>query len=312
MNEINHFDFIHAKRQFGRIGGAMAAFIGSSLISQIILTVCLAYAPAFFRQNWVVLISSFICSYGIGMPLAISIINSGPKCTFYPTVKMRPVDFIMAFSVVYAIAIAGNLISTVLMDMTGNLLQREIVNPVSFDYDGVELWLEFFGVLVLAPVLEELLFRKSIVDSVLPYGEGTTILLSAVTFGMAHGNFFQFFYAAGIGALFAYIYIRTGKIRNTIILHFLMNFMGGVAPALILRTADSGKVTPVMFLFEFALLGLALAGVIVFIANCKKLYMNKPTFQIPQGRKFSTIYLNPGMIIFVAVVTLLFISNMFL
>lgn len=47
-------------------------------------------------------------------------------------------------------------------------------------------------------------------------------------FGMAHGNFSQFFYAFGIGILWAYVYAKTGKVRYTIGFHMLFNLLGGV------------------------------------------------------------------------------------
>ena len=38
-------------------------------------------------------------------------------------------------------------------------------------------------------------------DRLLGYGQKTAIIISGIMFGMAHGNFSQFFYAFGIGIL---------------------------------------------------------------------------------------------------------------
>ena len=94
--------------------------------------------------------------------------------------------------------------------------------PVFFTYSftnstaagaSVEMVIAFA---VLAPVFEELVFRKVLVDHVLPFGEWPAILFSGITFGLFHGNLTQFFYAALLGMVLAYVYIRTGNILYSI------------------------------------------------------------------------------------------------
>ena len=198
---MGELDFKYAKGQFWRIGTALAVFLGSALVLQYAAVFLMLINQNLFGSDWFLLLSGIISMYGVGIPVAIWIMRSGKKCVFRPTVTMRPVDFLTAFAVIYAIAIIGNVISTFLMGATEILLGKEILNPVDEMYDGIGFWINMVAVVVLAPIFEELLFRKCIVDAVLPYGEGVTVLLSAITFGIAHGNFFQFFYAAGIGAV---------------------------------------------------------------------------------------------------------------
>lgn len=59
-----------------------------------------------------------------------------------------------------------------------------------------------------------------------PWGEQVAIFGSAFLFGLFHGNFGQFFYAFAVGAVFAYVALRTGGIRYTVALHFLVNLLG--------------------------------------------------------------------------------------
>jgi len=76
---------------------------------------------------------------------------------------------------------------------------------------------------ILAPVFEELIFRKYLIDRVGKYGEFTAILLSGLMFGLFHGNFQQFFYATMLGFLFAFVYLRTGNVLYTIAFHMIIN-----------------------------------------------------------------------------------------
>ena len=52
----------------------------------------------------------------------------------------------------------------------------------------------FFVMVLLAPALEEWIFRKLLVDRTIRYGEGTAIFLSGLMFGLFHGNLNQFVY----------------------------------------------------------------------------------------------------------------------
>ena len=68
-------------------------------------------------------------------------------------------------------------------------------------------------------ILEEFIFRKMVIDRIWQYGEKIAVVTSALIFALFHINLFQFFYALGIGLIFAYVYLRTGKLRYTIIMH---------------------------------------------------------------------------------------------
>ena len=74
-----------------------------------------------------------------------------------------------------------------------------------------------------APVFEELIFRKFLIDRLLPFGERTAVIFTALLFGMAHQNAMQFFLAFFVGLVFAIVYIRTGNILYTMLLHFMIN-----------------------------------------------------------------------------------------
>ncbi len=78
---------------------------------------------------------------------------------------------------------------------------------------------------ILPAVFEELLFRKFLIDRTVRYGEFISCAMSGIMFGLWHGNFQQFFFAFFIGVLFAFVYIRTGNIIYTMIMHASMNLV---------------------------------------------------------------------------------------
>ena len=86
----------------------------------------------------------------------------------------------------------------------------------------------------MAPVAEELIFRKALIDGLSRYGEGAAVFASGLVFGLAHGNFSQCFYAFGLGLAFGYIYVKSGKIHLTILPHAALNCISVLMSKLVL------------------------------------------------------------------------------
>lgn len=80
---------------------------------------------------------------------------------------------------------------------------------------------------VLAPVLEELLFRGLILRGLLlRYPASTAIVHSAALFGFAHFNVYQFFVGFSTGLVLGLAYQRTRSLWPCVLLHAAFN--GGV------------------------------------------------------------------------------------
>lgn len=78
---------------------------------------------------------------------------------------------------------------------------------------------------ILPAIFEELLFRKFLIDRTIRYGEFISCAMSGIMFGLWHGNFQQFFFAFFVGVMFAFVYIRTGNIIYTMIMHASLNLV---------------------------------------------------------------------------------------
>ena len=85
-----------------------------------------------------------------------------------------------------------------------------------------------FGILsvaIMAPLVEELLFRGAIEGHLLRQGKKpwVAILISSLIFGLIHINPAQVPFAFAIGAVFGWLYYRTGSMVPGIIGHFINN-----------------------------------------------------------------------------------------
>ena len=85
-----------------------------------------------------------------------------------------------------------------------------------------------FGILsitIMAPLVEELLFRGAIQGHLLRKGMKPlhTILIASAIFGIVHMNPIQIPFAFAIGMIFGWLYYRTGSVVPGIIGHFINN-----------------------------------------------------------------------------------------
>lgn len=84
--------------------------------------------------------------------------------------------------------------------------------------------ISLFLIVVLAPLLEELLFRGVVLHGFLKnYKPGHAIVSSALVFAIIHGNLAQGLGAFFIGLVIGWIYWRTNSIIPGIIIHFVNN-----------------------------------------------------------------------------------------
>ncbi len=93
---------------------------------------------------------------------------------------------------------------------------------------------------ILAPVMEEVLFRGILLEAVRSkYSSGRAIVVSALMFGVIHFIPQQVVNAFVIGLILGYIYVRTDSLWPVIIIHALNNAMAYV----IMQWSDDANLT---------------------------------------------------------------------
>lgn len=205
--------------------------------------------------------------YAIGMLGGIGISNIIRRRldTFPPkqrrlTAGQFIVIALMTFGVWGVGAIIGNV---------GNIVAPP--NMPDYGWGAIPNWIL---AVVCAPIFEEMIFRKFILDRIAPFGERTAVIFSALIFGMAHQNGMQFFLAFFIGIIFAIVYLRTGRIRYTMILHFMINSFATLDEVGILVF---GERFDTWWMIAAGIL--ILAGIVVFF-----IFRRKPFFRLEPNR----------------------------
>ncbi len=96
----------------------------------------------------------------------------------------------------------------------------EAIAPSSFSAGVVTLIFTAF----VAPIFEEIIYRHMLLRSLKPIGDTPAIIISALVFGLAHGNFDQFAYAFLSGIIFGLMAVRYDTIIPGMVLHLINNF----------------------------------------------------------------------------------------
>lgn len=172
---------------------------------------------------------------------------------------------------------------------------------------------------VIGPILEELIFRKLMLDRTRAYGEKTAIIFSAICFGLFHGNLTQFLYAGCVGLFLGYVYCKTGKILHTMIMHMLLNGTSSIilllVPMLEQQDQNSVAIGGISLLLIFLILGIM--TVMGFILLFRWIKQKKFVFDesmpdiIPQNEVLKTVYLNPGVILLFVIETATIVAALF-
>ena len=144
-----------------------------------------------------------------------------------------------------------------------------------------------FGIIsiaIMAPLVEELLFRGAIQGYILRKGMKPlhAILIASAIFGIVHMNPIQIPFAFAIGLIFGWLYYRTGSVIPGIVGHFINNSIACIQMAV--STKEELNTTTIEWLGEgptYALFTLSLAVMIGMFLYLKKRLPAAPDYTSP-------------------------------
>lgn len=306
-------------------------FIVTSAVQMLVTSCVMVLRPDILTDHYsLYMLLAMAPIYVIGFPVLYLITRK--KKTYKPEDhKMTFGNFMIVLLMCFGVMIVGNIIGILVTLLIGFLKGTPLVNPLDSLLGQSSLPMNILLAGICAPIFEELMFRKILVDRFVRYGQATAVIMSGLMFGLFHGNFTQFFYATFLGFLFAYIYAKTGRIHYTIFLHMIINMSstlmmpvlqkidlthleniaesyqnlllsGNMSEAEIMGIAgDLGPVIVpfmILILYEVVVYAMAVAGIVLLIIRRKRFTFQQGPVQLPEGKRFSTLWLNAGMIIY--------------
>jgi membrane protease YdiL (CAAX protease family) len=304
MGEFDNFqsEKISSRKTVSRIGWSLVALMLFSQIGAAILAqICKRLFPTLVGTSIYNFIINTIPIYFIGLPIFILIIRKVPKENINEKSKLTIIQFIkfiiISFAAMYVFNVLGILINLVISILKGS----DVINPISNLLRKVNAFQTVIFVGILAPIMEEIIFRKILLSRLRKFGDFFSIFLSALAFGMFHGNLYQFFYAFALGCIFAYIVIQTGTIKYSIILHMIINLFGSVI-MLKIGLMNNIIVTTIVGVFVFIMI---IAGIILFFTNIKSVVLEKGSLNLTIKEQFELMFKNSGIIVYSIIFVLL-------
>ncbi len=256
------------------------------------------------RSNLSLIINTAVIDL-IAMPLCWLLLLLIPKDASPEIGTRTPLSFkklLFYFPCAFALMLAGSLTGRLIDALLGG----DLSNVVSDTMSAVDPWVTLLCAVIVGPIAEELFFRKAMIDRLSAYHPTDAILLSALLFGLIHGNLTQFLYAFPLGVLFGIIYYRTQNIGYTIVLHVVINCFGGLLPQLLTmleERAPEYASSLVSLLYMQFVLAMCVLG-IIFLIRRRRAFLPIPS-DVPRFRR--PFYINAGFIVASIVFTALFV-----
>lgn len=316
------YDKKEQRRQFSTIGlGLFIYFLLGVVLQLCAMYVMRRLVPNYTQNSYLYFASMYLPWYLLAMPYAVILMRMRTYGV-PPRRKMSAKELLSYLPICITLSYVGNWLGSWVNSVLTNMLGRTPQNALESTLEGTSPLSVLIFVVILGPIVEELIFRKYLVDALYPFGEKVAILTSALLFAVFHGNFYQFFYAALLGGLFAFIYCRTGKIRYTIILHSIFNFLGSMVSQGVVSLVDNTALAEgdILTLLESNPLGLLVvllySGVmlVLFGIGIVQLIRKRKEFKLLDGcikvdRPFRTALCNIGMLLFLLACIYLFVEG---
>ena len=340
-----------------------------NIISRVFLALCvytlLSYAVVFLAELFVILkfgrenartilespyyifAIQILSMYIIALPVFLLICRTGiTKLTQERAAKlinqkahsfMSVEEFVVCFFISTALMILGGLVSNAFTGVLSGVLGHTIENSTAELIEKTPIWLVILVAVIIGPIFEEFIFRKTMIDILGEFGRSYAIFVSAISFGLFHGNFSQVLYASLLGFVLGYVYVKTGKLIYTIIFHCAINLFTGVfaayatsGPAVeeflkIIEDEtliyDYEKLATLIepyalqlipyLIYSYVLMGLSIAGFVIFfiLTLRRKITLEQGILPPENNHTFSNFFLTTGVASAVAFVAFKFIFS---
>lgn len=328
-----------ARKYFSTFGWFCFLFCLAMFVArEIIVSAVYIYLPELYSHFLFNELFSIVLLYAIALPVALPMLKNLPRVAPLKE-KIKPSFIIKGFFIAYLLMYIGNVVSTYLMQLIQMAGGAELENPVAESVNSAPLWATVIFTVILAPILEEIVFRGILCRRLLALGEGFAIVLSAAFFALLHGNFYQLFYAFLLGCFFAFVYIKTGRLIYSVLMHVFINFMGTVVTTLInnhvrldelmelilsetyVEAITNGNIAIlqpyftdiiILAIYSVVIYGLLICGIVFAVTNIKKIKLETGVLPPPKKSRANIIFLNGGIAAAIIILVLMMLLPLIL
>ena len=125
------------------------------------------------------------------------------------------------------------------------------------------------GTGILVPIMEEIIFRHGVHKTISQSNIVVGYIISALVFGIMHGNIIQGTYAAILGFIFAVVLTKTDNLWYPILMHMAINSSSTIA----MQTIDI--IPEWVFMVGIAGVGLGIVIPMLFRKNIRAMFIGE-------------------------------------
>jgi membrane protease YdiL (CAAX protease family) len=221
-------------------GGQFVAILVISAIVVVAIARGLPETDAFalLTTNFMAIMGSVVLSDLVILGFAWGLVRrrtASPLDAYFPRVPVRTVMAAAVVGVVLSLLVNGG---NALIDSTGWVHFADTpTDRALVPHSAVQFAVSVFTVSLLAPLVEEFVFRGLLLRWLLRYSRMAAVLVSSVVFGVIHGQFLQHPGAQGVlltvelaatGVVLALLVTRTGSLRTSFATHAAFNLTATV------------------------------------------------------------------------------------
>ena len=297
------------KKTYSRFGWALVALLATWYGFLIAVSIVFGVMEALgismldFYERYMLIFNEL--GLVISIIVVMPILRPLPKYEIYGE-RIGVWRFAKYITIALAIGMIGNVIGNSMLSFWNSVTGNEAGAEVDELLLGSNFYILLLMVGLVAPFLEEFFFRKLLIDHTRQYGELPCILMSGALFGLFHGNFTQFFYAFGLGALLAYIYFRSGNFTLVFIFHAAFNLVSGILPAMLMSVSETLEMA-----YMYVYMILVVIGIVFAFIGIRKFKPRKGEILLPRKTCFSAMIGNSGMIAAVLFMLMLMTLSLF-
>ena len=301
------------RKRLRLIGGVAGASIVLYVVLQNILSVPIAFEP--FRSAYIrsaefrCLVSIVFSVVGLLVPFAVGGYILYKKKVLTSLKLDRPNSYPLMFSAVpfgVLICLAGNYITSIFVSLSESfgiaLTSPEYTVPESLT--GRILYA--VSVAVVPALVEEFAIRGVVMQPLRRYGDKFAIVVSALVFGILHGNLVQapFAFIAGIGL--GYAVCITNSVWTGVLIHFCNNFYSVAVDFLVNDVTDETMLNAIWNISQIMLYAICIIGAVLFAIIRGRKKIGGAEIRLDSGSKWSAYFINPPMIL--AIIIMLYIT----
>lgn len=162
----------------------------------------------------------------------------------------------MVYPLVVLVAFASCIGGNNIIFSSGLMKVDETYQQLTEILYSAPVWFQLLGTGVIVPLCEELIFRGLMYNRLKDHVPVKwALLMSALAFGIGHGNLVQGVYAFALGYMMAYLYERTNKLWVPMLFHIVANSVS------VLITES--RIFSILYLNEITVLLSGAVGVLV-------------------------------------------------